>query len=382
MLILFQCYFLFPSSLVNVFKIVTPILVLIACLLENRLRISNNLFLFWAGCFFLICTLSLIYADWTVNMLETYRSLGFCFIMLFAVSQYIKEEKDIETVIHFMAIGGVLYALYIFINQYDTIFTQSIDPKYTNQTIMQFTYIMIPTVYYLSYKLFNNKGNRIFSFVLVAFSYLMCIVSGRRKAFFLPLLFIGMLFVQKSIKQKLKLLIAIIISLLLMYGIYYLCMNNEMLYNLIGYRINRLILFFSGDDSADSSAWARQYLSITSWDLFKQNPFFGIGLGNFIYHNNLGYYAHNNYLELLCDLGLIGTVAFYWIYIFLIFKLITIPDYWSDGLAQLILSLLLINLVMDFGTITYYRFYFDIIICLALSYVNLRSKKMVFNNKS
>lgn len=375
-LILFQCYFLFPSGLVNMLKIITPVSLLFVCLFENEVQLYNRLFLGWAVGFYLICILSIFYATPTDNMFDTFRSLTFCFLLLCAVSQYIKEPKDIETVINFMAAGGVFYAAYIFINQYNTIFTQSIDPKYTNQTIMQFTYVMIPTVYYLVYR-FICHNNKLFTGFLVCFSYLMCLLSGRRKAMLFPLLLIGLMLVLKNRKNYIKVFLSLIFAIVMLVGVYYLSMNNDVLYNVIGHRIEGLILFVSGDDSGDKSAWARSYLSLTAWELFKQNPILGIGLGNFIYNNILGFYAHNNFVELLCDLGIIGAIAFYWIYIYLIVKLIKNQRIWEEKLTQFLFSLLLLNLAIDLGTISYYRVYFIMVICLASSYVCMQDKGVV-----
>ncbi|NUM88849.1 MAG: hypothetical protein HUU37_06575, partial [Bdellovibrionales bacterium] len=45
--------------------------------------------------------------------------------------------------------------------------------------------------------------------------------------------------------------------------------------------------------------------------LWQQAPLFGNGLDAFRGLSGQGTYAHNNYVELLCDLGLLGTLLFY-----------------------------------------------------------------------
>lgn len=71
--------------------------------------------------------------------------------------------------------------------------------------------------------------------------------------------------------------------------------------------------------SDDSSNIYRHYLWTTAFDTFKQNPIFGSGLGSFGFslpsHSKVGGYlvshAHNIYLQLLAELGLLGFIAFF-----------------------------------------------------------------------
>ncbi|HWQ89324.1 MAG TPA: O-antigen ligase family protein [Desulfitobacteriaceae bacterium] len=358
-------------------KIGTPLLVLFLCLFENKLRFHNGIFAVWAAVFSIVSVLSIFYTTLNKNTLDSFLSLSFCFLMLFAVSQYIRDMKDIETVMDFLAVGGILYAAYIFINQYNTIFTESIDPKYTNQTIMSFTYIMIPTTFYLIYRLLDKKKNKIFMGLLFGFSYLMCLLSGRRKALLFPIVLIGLVLFLKNRKNNMKIILSIVLTAVMIFVVYYASMHNDVLYNIIGKRVEGLLAFAFSDDAfeVDKSAWSRQYLVVTAWGLFEHNPLLGIGLNNFKDNNILGLYAHNNYVELLCDLGIVGTIAFYWIYFYLFVQFLKVPDFWNDRLAQFLFALLAVNLMLDFGTITYYRVYFNMVICLATAYISIRHRK-------
>jgi len=379
MLVLFQCYFLFPTQVVNVLKIGTPLPVVFLCLFENRLRFHNGIFAAWAAVFCLIGILSVFYTTLNANTIESFVSLSFCFLMLFAITQYIRDVKDIETVMNFMIAGGLLYSGYIFLNSYDTIFLYSIDPKYTRETIMSFTYIMLPTTFYLIYRFLYKDDNKLFIGLLLSFSYLMCLLSGRRKAMLFPLLLFGLLLILKNRKNNFKIILSIVMTAVLVFAVYYASMNNDYLYNIIGKRIAGLLAFASGDDTGDKSAFSRRYLLVTAWELFKQNPLLGIGLNNFKANNILGLYAHNNYVELLCDLGIVGTAAFYWIYIYLFTQMFRTPGFWNDRLGQFLFSLLVLNLLLDFGTISYYRVYHNMFICLATAYVAIKQEQTGFH---
>lgn len=96
----------------------------------------------------------------------------------------------------------------------------------------------------------------------------------------------------------------------------YLSLTNEILYQLYGRRMESLLYFFERSPSTtDASVLGRMRLQELAINVFKAHPIIGVGINNFRSYNNLsslsGYYAHNNYLELLADLGIVGTLIYY-----------------------------------------------------------------------
>jgi O-antigen ligase len=70
----------------------------------------------------------------------------------------------------------------------------------------------------------------------------------------------------------------------------------------------------TGDGDIDSTT-RRYYLAQAGWRIFLNHPVFGIGIGNYYYENR--FYApvhpgraHNMYLEIMAELGLIGILLF------------------------------------------------------------------------
>lgn len=64
-------------------------------------------------------------------------------------------------------------------------------------------------------------------------------------------------------------------------------------------------------DYQDTSYFIRLDMIQQGLQLWQQAPLFGNGLDAFRGLSGQGTYAHNNYVELLCDLGLLGTLLFY-----------------------------------------------------------------------
>lgn len=73
------------------------------------------------------------------------------------------------------------------------------------------------------------------------------------------------------------------------------------------------------NEQLDESAMARKYSRIAGWHMFLDHPLLGVGAGNFKFANGSQYWpgpgrkhwlqAHNLYIQLLADLGLVGAVV-------------------------------------------------------------------------
>ena len=120
--------------------------------------------------------------------------------------------------------------------------------------------------------------------------------------------------------------------------------------------IRMLALF---DESiVDKSISDREYLSAIALQLFKQKPVLGWGCDNVrSYLISIGFrlevYAHNNYLELLADYGIIGFVLYYSFYVKAIFQ--AIKNGLDDKYDKLIFVVLLVCMVMEYGSVNYQR---------------------------
>lgn len=80
-----------------------------------------------------------------------------------------------------------------------------------------------------------------------------------------------------------------------------------------------LLAMVTGNGEIDHSAQVRQDMFKLGISIFKDNPIFGIGMGqcSYLYTKYIGHdcYLHNNYAELLANGGVVGTYLFYRIYL-------------------------------------------------------------------
>ena len=68
-------------------------------------------------------------------------------------------------------------------------------------------------------------------------------------------------------------------------------------------------------DEAIGSTVRRYYLARAAWEMYLDNPIFGMGLGNYYYNCRLYYplvagRAHNMYLEIMAEMGTVGILLF------------------------------------------------------------------------
>ena len=169
-------------------------------------------------------------------------------------------------------------------------------------------------IYYFLSKV--GKYQRIPLLIMAAILILFTLLTGSKNGILMivAITFLAY-FLHGSFTGKVKI---VFLTLILGSILLYLIFNVPALYDIIGYRMETFFdIFTSGNGfEADSSTSTRSDLMGFAWKMFLQRPFLGWGFANVAgYVSAQGYfivtYAHSNYLELLADVGLIGTLVFY-----------------------------------------------------------------------
>ena len=164
------------------------------------------------------------------------------------------------------------------------------------------------------------KSYRLFQAVLLVFS----LLSGSRKAILILLIGIFVLSVSlgTGISSRLKKCFAggliVCIAFLAVFEIPFL---NE----IAGQRILHLFHYLDTGAVEDGSMRWRAIMNVYGLELFLKKPIIGSGLNSFKYYFGQIYtdyatYAHNNYIELLVDGGIICLALYYFSYAYIIIK--------------------------------------------------------------
>ena len=177
-------------------------------------------------------------------------------------------------------------------------------------------------------------------------------LSGSRKFFLMPVLLFGFLKIFSTDKKgRSHFLRNAVIGLTAIAVVWWALFNVEFLYDAIGYRMEGMVAAFTGEGEVDASSQIRQDMITRGLELWQQAPLIGHGIDTYKHISGFGLYAHNNFAELLSDLGLIGLVAYYWFYIRMIVRMIRRTDlkafrwFWAICIACIV--------ICDYGVVSY-----------------------------
>ena len=116
---------------------------------------------------------------------------------------------------------------------------------------------------------------------------------------------------------------------------------------------------------------------------FLENPILGIGSGNSyivtLQAAGRSTYLHNNYIELLVNLGIVGFCLYYFLYVVLLKELIKLRKY--DLEVRIMIVILVGQLVSDIAITSYSSKFTYIIFGLAYALIIQKKKYLLKNQK-
>ena len=168
---------------------------------------------------------------------------------------------------------------------------------------------LMTTVFYVgAFSSISNVKDKylkyFFIFAVVLDIVLMTMTGGRKFLLFAMVFMFSSLLAQGTIKPGRLLLVGFVTGIIVVI-MSYIIMNVGFFYDAIGYR-------FDGMSSGQAEGVDDQeYLMQKGIEIFKERPFWGWGVEGYRYASKTGFYAHSNYVELLADYGIIGTLLYY-----------------------------------------------------------------------
>ena len=214
------------------------------------------------------------------------------------------------------------------------------------------TYVMAPASIVSFYLAYKNKSKLLY--VLTAVFFVMSALSGSKKGI---LVFVAGLAIvlMKSSKNIGKLFRNMLVAGILVVIMSMVIMRVPVLYNALGRRIVEALGQLNGT-VVDKSTRDRMLLFQNGIKVFLDNPILGVGIDGFknAKINLIHYYAHNNYVELLADCGILGCLIYYlpicrWLFLELIKKANCFTD---NVLAAALLGALLVG---DITSVSYFQ---------------------------
>lgn len=146
-------------------------------------------------------------------------------------------------------------------------------------------------------------------------------------------------------------------------------------------RMDGLVASLTGKGEEDSSSMIRSYFRMIGFRQFFETPLLGIGMGNACLlafeYTRRDCYLHCNYAEVAANGGVVGLFLVYWIYVKLIRSELRVLR--TDPYAVIILLFIILNLILDYGKVSYYSkdTYFMIMI-FCIHYESLKQNDFHF----
>lgn len=293
--------------------------------------IKKNKILFFYSLYILISVLSIMSAANKIEslvVLSQYLTFYFSFIVI-SIIVNLKSISFIKVFIYFTIVSvsieslGVLYSVFDYVYVEGNPFTRRNEFASFAGNINMTAFSLVAKssfVYYLLFKKKNNfKHYSVYFIILfsVSASLFFLLTRGAILAFGLLNLFIitYLLLKQKDNKYSFR-MIALALTFFISYTLVSTIIKNDNKSNLINDRVASISL-----NSDDQSIGERLRFYNVSLKIISKNPILGIGLGNWKFESikydaynlteyTVPYHAHNDYLQIASEIGLLGLIFY------------------------------------------------------------------------
>lgn len=264
--------------------------------------------------FFIFGMLSMLWAKNDSLIISIIPSMIRTIMVLYFVSVRVKTQEDIERIliIHILAIIFLdLFIMKLMVDFYSLsdFFLRRFGDNFAYNSNATSNLNAISALFCLYFV--RKREKKIVPIVPLCFFIFIIIICGSKQGMIALIMGVLLTFYLKgNLKKKFKTIIIAIITVIV---IWELLMNVPGLYEVIGHRFESL-LGLIGSSTEDGSTINRNNLLKQAFEVWTSHPILGVGFNNFPVVQTVQagyYYAHNNYLELLADLGVVGFLCFY-----------------------------------------------------------------------
>lgn len=358
------------TTILKVIKVIFVGVSVLHLIFKKKLYIDR--YIIWMTAFATFCMLSMQWSLSVENAKEILSALILNDICIFFVLNLFYDDRNrikliINTIIFSSIVLGVRVAI-----EYGTFIFLNGARGGGNGMISANTIGMIAAISSVLsiYKLKNQNQYKVLYITALVFNLTIMIFSASRKAllyFLIPVIIYYILNSKNVVSTIKKVLASIFIMILAFVAI----MKVPFLYDSVGYRIETMINGFLGTGDTDASTGLRLAMIEWGYEWFQDRPYFGYGINNFktllgqqnTSYGSEGVYAHNNYIELLVDVGIIGTLIYYYIYLSILNK--GIGKWKKLNLLQMIMLGILISCIInEYGSVSYYAKFNQLILAL------------------
>lgn len=336
--------------------------------LHNRLFPISKIYLIYL-LFLLVCWLN-IKLGYSISANDSSKligTLGLNFIFVFC-SYYYFKNKDLSQIIDQLLIAALSISILTWVVNFSL--TRSI--FFREAGGINGNGMAILNAFVISFLIITEKykqtGKKTCMFLLLFF----CAISGTRKSFIILIIMIATFYCFRYPKRLPKYILfgsaALAVSLFLL-------LKVPFLYNAIGMRIEALIMYARGGEG-DGSLLTRASFINLGMQYFRNSPVWGNGINCFkTLPGAYGTYSHNNYVELLFSVGLVGTICYYLIHCCTMIKGFKNYNQTKSMGSVISIALILSCIITDYAQVGYYDRSSIVFITLAMALIGTDMKK-------
>ena len=276
----------------------------------------------WCACFFIFCSCSIMWAiDRKLSMYVLAANYVPVILTLLSVTMYAKSFKDVNTLMKVFYFACLLMFVFFAstVDLSDLEGSRLASNEGDDEIIWNPNYVAGDLVFaiYAGYFCFVKAKNVSFIiksvyWIATLIMFFIVLLSGSRASLLLLLMPASLYYLMnKRITFTTILLLMSFVALLL-----FLVFSVPVLYSNIGIRIEETLNIFTGDTDGSEDT-SRILLIVSGLTWFTEHPILGHGINNFralsnqLFKLDHNFYAHNNYVELLVGVGLIGFLIYY-----------------------------------------------------------------------
>lgn len=334
----------------NILAVLLIALILINIIKKKKIVINSFLILYFI--FIIFGLFSVLYAIDSNTSISKVRTLMMLFLLMFSFINYIDTLEKIHKFMKYFAYSGFITSIYIFLISDFTNLTRFGSELGNVNAIGMILGISATFSFYF----IIEKKEYKYALMFLLNSIIIFMTGSRKSLVFLIFTLIVLVLSKRKKKIGNRIKVALIIALIVTL-IVYIVFNVPFFYQIIGRRMEKLFNFVIGKETSDGSINLRFLMIELGWEWFKERPFTGYGINNyrFLLGQTINWitYSHNNIIELLVGIGVIGTAIYYISQIIVINKLNKVSKFISKPLAFSFIAIILGYVFMSVALIYY-----------------------------
>ncbi len=352
-------------------------------------RSLDYAFLKWYSLFIFFCVLSLL---WSISpffsLFQILVRIPPNFLLGIFITSYVKNNDQLKDILVAFYISAIIFFLYVatlidFSMLSDTRVGAAIqDEEIADKMNSNYIAGRLVFAFYVGFFLFwkLQKSKNFLKYFHLLFSLLIVyvvLISGSRTSLGVLLLPPLIYYISKN-KNVLKTFLFVSVFAAIVFVV---IMKIPSFYEILGSRIEDAFNVMAGKDTGHEDV-SRLALITYGLDWFQSKPLFGYGINcyrilsdNTVLFAGRRIYAHNNYIELLVDVGLIGVFIYYYAYFFFCKNLKFMK---TKGLATVLKILIVVLLFTDFFWVGYYNRLSQFVVCIAFVVIKLSKSNISY----